>query len=215
MSVRTSVVLPAPRSPESVTKSPPWSELAMSMASRRVACSSGNATEKLDVAEAVSAMACLDARSRGHGQQASRRRSLGGVIEREDAGDRGAAADGGFERHRAAMQLDERAHQGQAEARAAVARAERMGLEPIEHLVLYIGRDAGPAIGHREYDGVPAPLGGKSNDLAAGRKAHGIGQQIEQRLPHAPLVGDEGSDLRAGAAFGPEALLDQAVLHPF
>src|SRR5262252_5941450 len=193
MSVRTSVVLPAPRSPESVTKSPACSELAMSIASRRVAYSSGSATEKLDVPEAVRAMACLDARSRGHGRQASCRRSRGGMIEREDAGDRGAAADGGFERHRTAVQLHERAHQGEAEARAAVARAERMGLEPIEHLVLYIGRDARPAIGHREYDGIPAPLSGKGNDLAAGRKAHGIGQQIEQRLAHAPLVGDEGS----------------------
>src|SRR5215468_3038011 len=201
MSVRTSVVLPAPRSPESVTKSPAWSELAMSVASRRVACSSGSATEKLDAAEAVRAMACLDVRSRGHGRQESRRRSLGGVIEREDAGDRGAAADGGFERHRAAVQLDERAHQGQAEARTAVARAERVSLEPIEHLVLYIGRDAGSAIGHREYDGVPAPLSGKRNDLAAGRKAHGIGQQVEQRLAHAPFVGDEGSNLRRGADF--------------
>src|SRR5215471_11880073 len=163
MSVRTSVVLPAPRSPESVTKSPPSSELAMSIASRRVACSSGNATEKLDVAEAVSGMACLD------------RRSLGGMIEREDAGDRGAAADGGLERHRAAVQLHERAHQGEAEARAAVARAEGVSLEPIEHLTLHVGRDARSAVRHREYDGIPAPLGGKRNDLAAGRKAHGIG----------------------------------------
>src|SRR2546428_12393239 len=130
MSVRTSVVLPAPRSPESVTKSPPWSELAMSIASRRVACSSGNATEKLDVAEAVSAMACLDARSRGHGQQASRRRSLGGAIEREDAGDRGAAADGGFQRHRAAAQLHARAHPGEADAPAAAAPGERGRVGP-------------------------------------------------------------------------------------
>src|SRR5215813_10551566 len=175
MSVRTSVVLPAPRSPESVTNSPPSSEFAMSIASRRVACSAGSATEKLDVAEAVSGMPCLDARSRGDRQQPSRRGSLGGVIEREDAGDRGAAADGGFERHRAAVQLHERAHQGEAEARAAVARTEGVSLEPIEHLVLHIGLDAGPEIGHREYDGVPAPLSGKRNDLAAGRTAHGIG----------------------------------------
>src|SRR5262249_11758672 len=56
MSVRTSVVWPAPRSPESVTKSPACSELAMSMASRRVACSSGSATEKLDVADVVRAI---------------------------------------------------------------------------------------------------------------------------------------------------------------
>src|SRR5260370_11826865 len=104
MSVRTGVVLPAPRSPESVTKSPAWSELAMSIASRRGACSSGSATEKLDVAEAVSAIACLDARSRVHGQQASRRRSLGGGVERGDAGGPGAAADGGCEPHPAAAE---------------------------------------------------------------------------------------------------------------
>src|SRR5262249_60467059 len=123
MSVRTSVVLPAPRSPERVTKSPAFSELAMSMAGRRVACSSGSATEKLDVAEAVRAMACLDVRLRGHGQRASRRRSLGALIEREDAGDRGAAADGGFERYRAAVQLHERAHHAKAQAPTPVPRA--------------------------------------------------------------------------------------------
>src|SRR5258707_3662790 len=107
MSVRTSVVLPAPRSPESVTKSPGSSELAMSIASRRVACSSGNATEKLDVAEAVSAMAFLDARSPGDRQQASRRRSPGGGVERGDASGRRAAADGGIQRARGAVQLRE------------------------------------------------------------------------------------------------------------
>src|SRR5262249_8490501 len=157
MSVRTSVVLPAPRSPESVTKSPAWSELAMSIASRRGGGSAGRAPRKARGAGGGRGEACPRARPRAHGRQASCRRSRGGMIEREDAGDRGAAADGGFERHRAAVQLHERAHQGQAEARAAVARAERMGLEPIEHLVLYIGRDARPAIGHREYDGIPAP----------------------------------------------------------
>src|SRR5262249_5329277 len=101
MSVRTSVVLPAPRSPESVTKSPAGREWAMWIGGGGGAGSSGSATEKLEAADAVGAMACLDVRSRGHGRQESRRRSLGGVIEREDAGDRGAAADGGFERHRA------------------------------------------------------------------------------------------------------------------
>ena len=30
---------------------------------------------------------------------------------------------------------------------------------------------------------------------AGGREAHGVGQQIEQNLPHAPLVGDEAADI--------------------
>src|SRR5262249_14778585 len=84
---------------------------------------------------------------------------LGAVLEREDAGHGGAAADRRLKRHRAAVQLDEGAHQGKAEARAAVAGAERMGLEPVEHLVLHVGRDAGPAVGHREHHRILEPLG--------------------------------------------------------
>src|SRR5262245_7810911 len=187
MSMRANVVLPAPRSPESVTRSPRSSALAMSIASRCVARSSGNATEKLAVVGAVEAImmpegACrlrfcfardlfrkpvptpdqvrgrlfrdhaLDRRRgadahRDRPPTRSRRRSLGGVFERENAGDRGPAADRRLERHRAAVQLHEGAHQGEAEAGAAVARAERMSFEPIEHLVLYVRRNAGPTIG--------------------------------------------------------------------
>ena len=47
MSARANVVLPAPRSPESVTRSPGMSALAMSIMSRMVACSSGSTAEKL------------------------------------------------------------------------------------------------------------------------------------------------------------------------
>src|SRR5437763_11150641 len=57
MSARAKVVLPAPRSPESETKSPGCSELAISRARRRVACSSGSTTEKLDVSAVVSTIA--------------------------------------------------------------------------------------------------------------------------------------------------------------
>src|SRR2546425_5701377 len=138
MSARANAVLPAPRSPESVTRSPGMSEFARSIASRRVACSSGSATEKLDVPEVVSSIA-----------MESRRRALRPLVDREYAGHGGAAADRRFQRHRAAVQLDEGAHQRQAEAGAAVPRAERVRLEPIEYPVLHIGRDARPAIGHR------------------------------------------------------------------
>src|SRR5262249_60705476 len=94
MSVRTSVVLPAPRSPESVTKSPAWSELAMSIASRRVGYSSGSATQKVDVPEGGRALACPDPPPRGHGPQASLPRFRGGGVEAGDPGGRGGAARG-------------------------------------------------------------------------------------------------------------------------
>ena len=57
--------------------------------------------------------------------------------------------------------------------------------------------------------------GGEGNGLAGGREAHRIGEQIEQRLAHAPLVGDEAADVGRGADLEPDAVLDQAVLHPF
>src|SRR6516165_5169269 len=172
MSARAKVVFPAPRSPERVTRSPGSSELAMSIASRVVACSSGSATEKLDVPDVV--------RSTGTTMlQRSRRRLLRAVVEREDAGDGSPAPHRGFERHRPAMQLDERAHQRKTQAGAAVAGAERMGLEPIEHLILYIGRNAGTAIRNREDERIFETLGRKRNGLTGGRKAYRIGEQIE------------------------------------
>src|SRR5882672_3159133 len=103
MSARANVVLPAPRSPESVTTSPGWSAFAMSIARRLVACSSGMTTVRLDVAGAVGGVI----RGIAMAAMISCRRLLGAMLEREHAGHRGAAADRRFERHGAAMQLHE------------------------------------------------------------------------------------------------------------
>src|SRR6478752_69686 len=191
MSARANVVLPAPRSPERATTSPGSSELAMSTASRWVACSSGNTAEKLEVPAVVNTTiavlaigqsgdapvlpehdpekacpgldpglaalfgqrSCSNKELERHGEtsrshSALGRRALGAMPEGKDADDGGAAADGGFQRYRAAVQLDKRAHQREAETGAAMARAERMSFEPIEYLVLDIGRDARAAVGH-------------------------------------------------------------------
>ena len=55
-----------------------------------------------------------------------------------------------FDAHLAAMQFDEGAHQRQAEAGAAMTRAVGMALEPVEHLVLDVGRNAGAVIADGE-----------------------------------------------------------------
>ena len=52
-----------------------------------------------------------------------------------------------------------------------------------------------PAVGDREHHGVLEPLGRQRNRLARRRKAYGIGQEVEQRLPDPPLVGDEAADI--------------------
>src|SRR6478752_7378215 len=151
MSARAKAVLPAPRSPESVTISPRCSELAMSIASRCVACSPGSATVKVDMPGAVrgsamtwpliagwsascggQALACgrvwqggarwkpHPGRSLPHQRGGSSGTSLCGLVEREDAGDRGAADRKRFQRHRATVQFHEGADQGKAEASPAV-----------------------------------------------------------------------------------------------
>src|SRR6478609_9105507 len=84
-------------------------------------------------------------------------RSFGGVtmgvlVDRKIARHRRAFADHRIDLHLAAMQLDERAHQREAEAGAAVPRAVGMALEPVEHLVFDVGRNAGAGIGDRKND---------------------------------------------------------------
>src|SRR5215475_12524053 len=173
MSARTKVVLPAPRSPESVTVSPGLSAPAMSIISLRVASSSGSTTEKLErpVVSSMDIPTPLAARCGGRRNRASRRGPLAGLSEREHAGHGGTAPDCRVERHRTAVQLHKGAHQRQAQASAAMTRAEGVGLEPIEYLILHIGRYSGTVVGNREHHGILKPLGRERNGPARDRKS--------------------------------------------
>src|SRR5664279_2000853 len=75
-------------------------------------------------------------------------------------------------------------------------RAHRVGLEPVEHLVLRLRRNAGAVVGDSEHHRVAAPLGGERDGLARRRKADRVGQEIEQNLPQPPLVGSFTADER-------------------
>src|SRR5690242_18799786 len=139
ISARAKVVLPLPRSPVRVSMSPGSRMAAMSVAKRSSALSSGSAVAKLAAAAGIAAPGL------GGGG------AFGGMLGRKQAGHGGAAAERRIEAHGAAMQLHERAHQRQAEAGAAVARALRMRLEPVEDAILHLGRDAGAAVRDREH----------------------------------------------------------------
>src|SRR3954470_14078593 len=94
----------------------------------------------------------------------SRSRSFGGVamrvlVDRKVASDRRALAEVRIDAHLAAVQFDERAHQRQAEPGAAMPRAVGMALEPVEHLVFDLGRNAGTGIGDCEGDAMLAATG--------------------------------------------------------
>src|SRR3954453_11585950 len=97
------------------------------------------------------------------------------LLAREAALDGGALADDGIERHRAAVQLDERAHDGKTEPGAAMARALRMRLEPVEHAILHLRRDPGTVVGDREYHGVGMPLGRDGDGGPRRREADRVG----------------------------------------
>src|SRR3954452_12453817 len=215
MSARTKVVLPAPRSPESVTVSPGLSAPATSIISLRVASSSGSTTEKLErpVVSSMDIPAPLAALRGRRPNGGSRRGSLAGLSKREHAGDGGAAPDRRVERHGAAVQPHKGAHQRQAQASAAMPRAEGVGLEPIEYLILHIRRDAGAVVGNREHHGILEPLGCERNGPARGRKAYRVGQQIEQRLTDPPLVRHETADVGGGPDLERNTVLSQPVLH--
>src|SRR3974377_2095519 len=95
MSARANVVFPAPRSPDSVTRSPGSSAPARSVAKRRVASSSGNVTVKLAPRGAVKSIAV----------PLLRRRQVGSFGEGEGTCDGGALSQGRSDRHLPAVQF--------------------------------------------------------------------------------------------------------------
>src|SRR5262249_51573881 len=114
MSARANVVLPAPRSPDSVMRSPGSSALAISIAKRRVASSSGNVSEKLAPPGAVKSM----------GVSLLRGGQAGGFGEWENTCDGGALSHSRIDRHLPPMQLDKRADKRKPNSGAAMLGAE-------------------------------------------------------------------------------------------
>jgi len=68
------------------------------------------------------------------------------------------------------VQLDEGTHERQAEAGAAMPRPVGMTLEPVEHLVFDIGRDARTGVGHAENDSVFGSFGAQADGGILRRK---------------------------------------------
>src|SRR5450755_708072 len=107
-------------------------------------------------------------------------RSFSGVamrslIGREVARDGRALADDRIDAHLASVQFDKGAHQRQSEAGAAMPRAVGMALEPVEHLVLDVGRNARTGIGHIENDVVFGSPGAEADAGILRREPDGVG----------------------------------------
>src|SRR5262249_53445326 len=117
------------------------------------------------------------------------------MLHRKRAGNGGTSPCSGIDRYCATMQFYEGTHKGKPETGTTVLGAHRIRLEPVEHLVHCLGRDARPMIGHAEKYRARTPFGQKSNSLTSRGKANGVGQQVEQDLAQAPLVGGETTNI--------------------
>jgi thioredoxin reductase (NADPH) len=122
---------------------------------------------------------------------------------RQAAGDCRAGAGFGFDRHRAAVQLDQALDQRQTEAGARFAGLRVAALELLEHAFLVHRRNADAGVGYRQ-DQLVAVAARLQPDRAAGRgEFDRVRDQVEQRLFQPPLVGLDRADIaRDSAASG-------------
>src|SRR2546430_13739978 len=88
-----------------------------------------------------------------------------------------------------------------------------MTLEPVEHLVLDVGCNAWPEIGHRENDTALVSSGTESNRRIVRRKSDRVGKKIIQHLHHAAAVGDEVPDGGIDIELEGDAVAGEAVLY--
>ena len=95
---------------------------------------------------------------------------------------------------------------------------------PLDEERIWVGDRVASEFGERTFDDradrlghhrLARPLGGEDDDLARGREAYRIGEQVEQRLAHPSLVGEEAADIRRDAELELDAVLDEAILHAF
>ncbi len=98
----------------------------------------------------------------------------------------------------AAVQLDQRPHDRQAEAGAAMARAAGVALEAVEHAVEHLGGNAAAAVADLEHDLVAAAHRRQRHRLPRLGEADRVGEQVEQHLADAPAVGAQRADVVGG-----------------
>ena len=90
-----------------------------------------------------------------------------------------------------------------------------MAFEPVEHLVLDVGRNARTGIGHGEHDAVLGSPGAEADGCVLRRESDGIGQQIIQHLHHAALVADKAADIGIDVDLELDAVGGEPVLDAF
>src|SRR5258708_40057264 len=96
-----------------------------------------------------------------------------------------------------------------------MARAVGMTFEPVESLVLDVGRNARAGIGYGENDAVLRSFGAEADSSILRRKSDGIRQQIIQYLHYAAFVTDKTADIGIDVNLELDAVGGKPVLDAF
>src|SRR5664279_954057 len=97
-------------------------------------------------------------------------------------------------------------------------RAVGMALEPVEYLVLDVGRNPRTGIGHVENDAVLGSPGAETDTGILRREPDGVCQEIIQHLHHPAFVADKTADVGIDVdleldTVGGEPVLDLSLIH--
>src|SRR5262249_47457549 len=91
----------------------------------------------------------------------------------------------------------------------------RAAFEPIENLVLYVGRDARTGISHGEHDAAIGSAGADADGSILRREADRVGKKIIQHLHYAPFVADEAASIGFDFDLEPNPVRGEPVLDSF
>src|SRR5688500_13271110 len=121
----------------------------------------------------------------------------GGVTERQREREDAPPSHLTVESEGTPVQLDDALRQRQPEPGARLlALAGRRLLERLEDAPLVLRRDADARVADGDLDGIGGPAGADRDRPATRGELHGVGEQVEEYLPHLPLVGLDDIDVR-------------------
>src|SRR2546422_6754593 len=123
----------------------------------------------------------------------------------------GAGADLARHLDLALVAPQDRVHDGEAEAGALAGRLRR--LEGVEDVLQVLARDPDTGVADVEPDAVLADQRRAQHELAAlGHRLHGVGEEVQDDLPHGVHVGQAGGD-QSELGGDPHAVVLQVLLH--
>ena len=211
ISQRANVVLPAPRSPVSVTRSPAWNMAPSSRARCSVAASSGSSSVHVALGRRFVQPALLSVIASWLLISAATIAAapLAGNVQVSH----GSLACGGLDVDDTAMQLHKGPDDRQSETDPVVSGTLRMALEPVEDPLDEFGRYAPAFIAYAEHTSPPRRSAVTVTVWPLREKPMRIGQQVEEHLPDALGIRNHRAEARLRLDVEPDLGFGEPVLN--